>query len=223
MATSFLKKVESWLKLFQDIWGWAKSRMFFIYKRYIQTDENKSKCCHSTVSASVASVSVCYCLPGKDPITQRCKTTPDRKQYLDTWSEAALIHSCQWIWRSPFPLCMETQRRCTVHCWPLKLNRPNPRRYLLAPLQTTLLSQGCGWKSCQQQLCLLLWTNCSFTSWNVSRPSARQIQHDSGQWPPQGNIYQLLHLDPVALTLDLLPWQTPFTLNLLNLTVNDIR
>lgn len=58
---------------------------------------------------------------------------------------------------------------------------------------------------------------------NVSRPSARQIQHDSGQWPPQGNIYQLLHLDPVALTLDLLPWRTPFTLNLLNMTVTDSR
>lgn len=57
---------------------------------------------------------------------------------------------------------------------------------------------------------------------NVSRPSARQMQHDSGQWPPQGNTYQLLHLDPVALTLDLVRWRTPFTLNLLHLTVNDI-
>lgn len=56
---------------------------------------------------------------------------------------------------------------------------------------------------------------------NASRPSARQIQRDSGQWPPQGNIYQLLHLDPVALTLHLLPWHSPFTLNLLNLAFND--
>lgn len=57
---------------------------------------------------------------------------------------------------------------------------------------------------------------------NVSRPFARQIQHDAGQRPPQGNIYQLLHLDPLVLTLDLLPWQTPFTSLLLHLTGNGI-
>lgn len=57
---------------------------------------------------------------------------------------------------------------------------------------------------------------------NVSRPFARQIQHDAGQRPPQGNIYQLLHLDPLVLTLDLLPWHTPFTSLLLHLTGNGI-
>lgn len=71
-----------------------------------------------------------------------------------------------------------------------------------------------NWACCYRQTVLLY-------PENVSRPSARQIQHDSGHWPPQGNIYQLLHLDPVALTLDLLPWHTPFSLHLLNLTVND--
>lgn len=30
------------------------------------------------VAASVASISVCYCFPGKDPITQRCKMTPGK-------------------------------------------------------------------------------------------------------------------------------------------------
>lgn len=101
-------------------------------------------------------VSVCCCLPGKDHIAQRCKTTPDREQYLATWSEAALIHSCQWIYRSPFPLCEETQRQRTASRWPLlKPDRPNPKRYLPAPLQTTLLSRGCGWKRCQPTIVLV--------------------------------------------------------------------
>lgn len=37
----------------------------------------------------------------------------------------------------------------------------------------------------------------------------------------QGNIYPLVHLDPMALTLDSFPWRTPFTVNSFNLTVCD--
>lgn len=111
---------------------------------------------------------------------------------------------------------------CLLHArGPLKPNHPNgtclrfdKRRCCHWAEGGKVVSSNC---SCCYGQTVLLYPE------NASRPSARQIQRDSGQWPPQGNIYQLLYLDPVALTLHILPWHAPFTLNLLNLAVNDTR
>lgn len=70
--------------------------------------------------------------------------------------QRSYIHASEFgVYR--FPLCKETQRRRTVCCRPLKPNRPNLQKGTCsAPLQTTPLSQSCGWKSCPPRLCLLL-------------------------------------------------------------------
>lgn len=167
---------------------------------------------------------VCYCFAGKDPITQRCKTTPDRKQYLGLRPHGlrllSYIHASEFGVHH-FPSAWKPNATVLYAAGPWNPIAQNPKG--TCPL---LYKQRCcrnavdgklvsnNWACCYRQTVLLY-------PENVSRPSARQIQHDSGHWPPQGNIYQLLHLDPVALTLDLLPWHTPFSLHLLNLTVND--
>lgn len=101
-------------------------------------------------------------LPG-EPISQSRKTTPDREQYISTWQKVALIWSCQRIWRSQFPLSTETQYHLPASClWPLKPNHPNGTCLLL--YKRRCRHRSWGRKSFQQQLFLLLWTNCSFTS-----------------------------------------------------------
>lgn len=115
------------------------------------------------VTPSLASVSVCCCLPGKYLITQKCKTTPDREQYLATWSEAALIHSCQWIWRLPIPLCKETQRRRTVCCRPLKPNHPNLQRCLLRSFINNASVAGLRMEKLSATILLAAIDDCSFT------------------------------------------------------------
>lgn len=128
--------------------------------------ENTSECCHSTISASDAST------PEPSPVFQeKTLSLIGVRQHLTGnnisprgRSQAALLHWCQRIWRSPFPLCVETQCRRTVSCWPLKPDHPKPEKYLPARIQTTPLPQRRGWKTCQQQLCLPPLTNCSFRS-----------------------------------------------------------
>lgn len=67
----------------------------------------------------------------KDPITQTCKATPDKEQYLVSWSEAALA----------FSFYIETRCRCTVSFWSLKLDRPNPTSYLPTPFTNTAVTR----------------------------------------------------------------------------------
>lgn len=137
-------------------------------------------------------------------------TTPDRKQY------PMLMLSC--INTSEFGVSpLKPDAAGTVLRMAAEIQSRKTQKAPPAPLQATLRPRCCGWKNCQRQLCSLLQTYCSFM--NVSGPATTPIQQETGQRPPRGNIYQLLHAGPLAQTLDLLPWHIPFTLNLLRLTV----
>ena len=195
----------------------------------IQTEEHKSECCYSTISASHLSQLL---LPLSVSATVFQEKTPSLRgvrQHLtgnNIWPHGrrllSYIHASEFGVRC-FPSAWKPNAAIApARCWAPETQSAKSqkvparsftnKRSCRRAADGKVVSNNCA---CRYRQTVLLHPQ------NVSRPSARQMQHDSGQWPPQGNIYQLLHLDPVALTLDLLPWHTPFTLNLLNLTVND--
>lgn len=132
------------------------------------------------VTALAVSVTVCYCLPRKGSITQRCKTTPDRKQYLHMVPGCSYIHASEFGVRC-FPSASETQRHphsTLLASWNPIAQIPEGTCPLLHKQRTSrraadgkVVSNNCA---CSFRQTVLL------RPANVRRPCARQTQHDSG-------------------------------------------
>lgn len=204
-----------------------KKKAWHSWFNYKQTEEIMSECCHSTISASHLTQLLLLLSVSAPVFQEKPPSLRGVRQHLTGNNISAhglrllsYIHASEFgVHR--FPSAWKPNAAVLYAAGPWNPIAQNPKGTCLLlykqrscrnAVAGKLVGNNCA--CCYRQTVLL-------RPENVSRPYARQIQHDSGQWPPQGNIYQLLHLDPVALTLDLLPWHTPFTLNLLNLTVND--